>query len=343
MAGEFEQREPDAIEGVPAPEFATTVVGHEAALADIRNRLAHGRLPGGVLMHGPRGIGKATLAFRLAREVFAATGDEDPAHVEEQVAAGSYPNLFLLRKAPRDTGKGFYTVIRVDEVRTTIERLHRTRGRAGHRIVVVDPIDDANDNSANALLKVLEEPPPETTFLLISHRPGSLLPTIRSRCHAVALRPIGDEGVRAVLAVAGATGDLDMAVALAGGIPRRGFEALLLGDAAALAGLRGWLANPARGGAAGYLGLADALSSRDSAEARFGRDMLLSWIAEEARTAGAARNRSRLASANELWEKAVALFEDTDEYNLDIRQTLVAIFDAIRRHVQSHLAVAEPS
>src|SRR5690606_9567358 len=134
--------------------------------------------------------------------------------------AGGYPNLFVLRKAPRDTGKGFYTVIRVDEVRNFVEELRMTRGRAGHRVAIVDPMDDANPNAANALLKILEEPPADTTFLLVSHRPGQLLPTIKSRCHPIALRPLSDAQVREVVVRVAPTADeaaVRSAVDLAGG------------------------------------------------------------------------------------------------------------------------------
>jgi DNA polymerase-3 subunit delta' len=334
-----EIREPDQLEGVLPPEMQTRVIGHEVARANIMAALDAQRLPSGILLHGPRGIGKATLAFDVARTVFVRTGDESADHIAAQVAAGAYPNLRVLRKAPRETGKGYYTAIRVEEVRGLIEESRMTRGRAGFRIVVVDAIDDCNPSSANALLKILEEPPPETLFLLVSHKPGGLLPTIRSRCHSVALRPLPDEQVREII---GEQPGAAEAVALAGGVPRRAFEALAMGDNKGLTSLQGWLKAPANGAAAVYLGVADMLAAeKDSAAYAFGRQMLLDWIAGEARGAAKSPGKPRLASATELWEKANALFADADEYNLDARQTLISILDAIRRHAQTHLSVPE--
>ena len=332
-------REPDQLGGVPLPESRTAATGHASARANILAALDASRLPGGILLHGPRGIGKATLAFDIARTVFARTGDESPEHLAAQVSAGAYPNLRVLRKAPRETGKGFYTAIRVEEVRGLIGESHMTRGRAGFRIIIVDAIDDCNPSSANALLKILEEPPPETLFLLVSHRPGSLLPTIRSRCQPVALRPISDDDVRAVL---GDVPGVDHAVELAAGRPRRGFEALALGDDKGLTALQGWLKAPASGAAGVYLAIADTLAAdKDGAAFAFGGEMLRDWIAAEAGEAAISRATARLASASALWDKATALFADADEYNLDARQTLISIFDAIRRHAQSHLSLAE--
>lgn len=338
MSETDEVREPDQLAGVPLPEMRSSVVGHQRARTVLDDTLATDRLPGGILLHGPRGIGKATLAFDMARRIFARTGDESPEHVAAQVAAGAYPNLRVLRKAPRETGKGFYTQIRVEDVRGLIGESRLTRGRAGFRIVIVDAIDDCNPSSANALLKILEEPPVETLFLLISHRPGGLLPTIRSRTQRVALRPLSDADVRQV--VGDVTG-IDPAIALAGGRPRRAYEALALGENEGLAGLRGWLKAPGNGAAAVYLAVADQLAAdKDGAAYAFGRDMLTDWIAAEARTAAEARQNARLASVTTLWDKATALFADADEYNLDARQTLISIFDEIRRHAQIHLVPA---
>ncbi len=335
MSGADDIREADQLDGVSLPETRTGVVGHDGAW----QKFMAERLPGAVLLHGPRGIGKATFAFDLARKIFIRTGDEAPEHVVAQVAAGAYPNLRVLRKAPRDTGKGFYTAIRVEEVRGLIEEVRMTRGRAGFRIVIVDSIDDCNASSANALLKILEEPPAETLFVLVSHRPGGLLPTIRSRCRSIALRPLAGDDVRRII---GDVPGAEAAVALAGGIPRRAYEALALGEHKGLASLEGWLRAPGQGASAVYLGIADTLAAeRDGAAYGFGRQMLLGWIAGEATAAATARARTRLASANELWEKANALFADADTYNLDARQTLISLFDAVRRHAQMHLTPAE--
>ena len=334
------RREADQLEGVILPEQnLSPLVGHAAALRQIAEIEAADRLPNAILLHGPQGIGKATLAFSLARQILVRTSDEDPRRVEEQIVAGSHPNVFVLRRQPRD-GKGFYTVIRVDEVREIKERLQRTRGRAGHRVAIVDAIDDCNPSAANALLKTLEEPPADTLFLLISHRPGMLLPTIKSRCLNLAMRPLADGEVRAVLAgqrhqVAPAA--LDHAVTLAEGRPRRGFEALALSAEGALTALRRWLAGPGNAPSAAHLAIVDALlAEAGGAETGFARETIVGWLAAEGRAAAIAEpaSRARLASANELWDKAHALFADEETLNLDARQTLVAILYAIRAHVQ---------
>lgn len=327
-------REPDQIPDVPLPEERRHVFGHDAVRTELAGQLAERRLPGALLLHGPRGIGKATLAFSFARDILLATGDESALRVGEQIAAGVHPNVFVLRRKPRDA-KGFYSVIRVEEVREFRASLTQTRGRAGYRACIVDAIDDCNISSANALLKILEEPPPETLFILVSHRPGGLLPTIRSRCHAHAMRPLGTEDMREVLADL-ATGDI---VRLAGGRPRRAFEIAQLGEATALTALRAWLDDPAAAPAATQLSVADALAGAGETELLVGRELIAETLAAEARAAAGDRGDAlRLASASELWEKAHARLADADVYNLDMRQTLVSIFDDLRQHALRHSA-----
>jgi DNA polymerase-3 subunit delta' len=340
-------READQLAGTILPEqnFGS-IVGQHAVQAQLAGIVAADRLPNAILLGGPRGIGKATLAFALARQIFARTGDEDAHRVDEQVAAGSHPNLYVLRRQPKE-GRGFYTVIRVDEIRRLREEIRMTRGRAGYRVAVVDAIDDCNPSAANAMLKMLEEPPADTVFLLVSHRPGGLLPTIRSRCLELALRPLSDADVREVLAwQQPQAANVDRAVALAEGRPRRGFEALALAAGGALTALRAWLDAPTAGHAAAHLAIADALMAEaGGGETAFAHDMIVNWLAGEARVAALAGRggRRRLASANELWDKAHALFADAEELNLDARQTLVAVLDAIRAHVQLHAFLTEPT
>lgn len=340
-------READELDGVAPPGTrATPIIGHAAAQAELAQIMGQGRLPGAVLLSGPQGIGKATLAFALARDILIRTGDEDRHRVDEQVSAGSHPNLFVLRRSPKE-GRGFYTVIRVEEVRELREKLRQTRGRAGWRVAIIDSIDDCNASAANAMLKTLEEPPPETVFLLVSHRPGMLLPTIRSRCVSIPMRPLDDDDVRTVVTAQRpdvSAEALARAVALAEGRPRRAFEALALGKAEGLVALGEWLRDPARGPSARTLAIGDAITNdSQGAEMGFARDLVNGWLAAEAREAAIAgtATRARLASANELWEKAQALFADAEELNLDARQTLVAVLDAIRAHALRSASLAE--
>ncbi|NGP17631.1 AAA family ATPase [Devosia aurantiaca] len=328
--------DPNALEGLPLPEQRQSAIGHDLARGAVLAQLAEGRLPGAIMLHGPQGIGKATLAFELATAILVATGDEPPHRVHEQVAALSHPNLSLLRRRPKDS-KSFYSVIRVEDVRELRDALHHTRGRAGHRIAILDSIDDCNPSAANALLKTLEEPPTETTFFLISHRPGQLLPTIKSRCHNLALRPLSENILRSV--VTASLPDLDAetlsrAVSLAGGRPRRAFETLALGDASPVASLLLWLQRPDAMPISAQLQLADALGAdAQGPTMSFAREILADWMVAETREAAtASADRRRLASATELWDKANALLTEADSVNLDMKQTLVVIFDSIRKH-----------
>jgi DNA polymerase III subunit delta' len=182
----------EAANGAPVPRANPDLVGHDAVERELLRLYKTARLPHAILFGGPRGIGKATLAFRFARRVLAGRalpeGEAnglaiDPASgVFRRVAAGGHADLLTVERiwdAPRRRLRG---EIMVEQTREIAGFLHLTAAEDGWRIVVIDGADEMNRNAANALLKILEEPPRLSLLLLVSHNPGLLLPTIRSRC-----------------------------------------------------------------------------------------------------------------------------------------------------------------
>ncbi|MCZ7596889.1 MAG: DNA polymerase III subunit delta', partial [Gammaproteobacteria bacterium] len=124
--------------------------------------------------------------------------------VARQVRGRAHPDLLVLERPRGEDGGATKTVIPVEQVRRLVRFLGSTASAGGWRVVIVDPADDLNRAAANALLKMLEEPPRRTVFLLVAHLPGRLLPTIRSRCRRIVLKPLPDAAVAAMLAAAGA-------------------------------------------------------------------------------------------------------------------------------------------
>ncbi len=195
--------EPDRTLGAPHPRDTRRLYGQEAAEQRFLQSLAQGRMHHGWLLTGPRGVGKATLAWRLARFLLAeAPGgalfgppdslDVDPEHpVARRIAAGSEPGLLPIRRALDDKTGRLRTQITVDEVRKLRDFFGLSSAEGGRRVVIVDAADEMNANAANALLKLLEEPPAGAMLLLVAHQPSRLLPTIRSRCRELRLAPLG--------------------------------------------------------------------------------------------------------------------------------------------------------
>lgn len=209
--------EPDRIEGAPHPRETQTLFGQSAAEASFLEAYTTGRLHHGWLITGPRGVGKATLAWRIARFLLATPATEDaglfgdapPAPpnldipeshpVARHMRAGAEPGLFVLRRGPNDKGDRLSAEIRVDEVRKLKSFLHLSAADGGRRVVIVDAADELNVAAANALLKLLEEPPAGATLLLIAHQPSGLLPTIRSRCRELRLTPLSTDDLALAL------------------------------------------------------------------------------------------------------------------------------------------------
>ncbi len=203
--------EADRLEGWPHPRETFQVLGHEAAEAVIAGAIGSGRLHHAWLMTGEQGIGKAAFAYRAARYLLAQENHELPSSIgsldiaegsraARQVANRSHPGLLTIKRGWDASGKKSRQSIAIDDIRQLRHFLQRT-AVTPWRVVIVDSADDLNPNSANALLKSLEEPPARTVFFLISSSPGRLLPTIRSRCRTIRFEPLADQALReAVLA-----------------------------------------------------------------------------------------------------------------------------------------------
>lgn len=188
-------------EALAHPRDVFRLQGHEAAEAAFEEARARGRLHHAWLLTGPEGVGKATFAYRAARRLLGAPPAEaygplgaSPDHpVSRQIAARSHPDLLVIERMGED-GKP-RKVIPVDDARKLSEFFSKSPASAPHRVAIVDAADDLNVNAANAVLKTLEEPPPRGVLFMISHSPGRLLPTIRSRCRRLGFHALPEEAV----------------------------------------------------------------------------------------------------------------------------------------------------
>jgi DNA polymerase-3 subunit delta' len=211
---------PDQAPGAPHPRETLRLFGQDAAEQSFLTAYSSNRLHHGWLLTGPRGVGKATLAWRIARFLIATppaqddglfgappaptTLDIDPDHpVAHRILAGAEPGLASITRSYNDKDKLRDQIV-VDDIRKLNRFFGLSSTDGGRRVVIVDSADEMNTSAANALLKMLEEPPARTTLLLLSHQPSRLLPTIRSRCRTLRLSPLGPQDMQAALEQAGA-------------------------------------------------------------------------------------------------------------------------------------------
>jgi DNA polymerase-3 subunit delta' len=185
------------------------IVGQDRAIEQFASAWASRKLHHAWLLAGPKGIGKATFAHAAARRVLAdaagspsdlpalATDDEHP--IVKLVEAGSHPDMRWLERLPKERGEGLARNISVDQIRGLGEFMGMTAALSPWRVAVIDTVDDLEPSGANALLKILEEPPANTLFFLVSHAPGRLLPTIRSRCRRLDFQKLDDDAMTSIL------------------------------------------------------------------------------------------------------------------------------------------------
>jgi DNA polymerase-3 subunit delta' len=326
------------------PRETTALFGHRDAEMALLNAYRSGRIPHAWLIGGPLGIGKATLAYRMARFVLghrnplasqvqqAETLYLDPSDpVARHVAAGAHGSLLTLERSLNDKGV-MRTVITVDETRETISFFGSTAAVDGWRVCIVDTVDELNPNAANALLKILEEPPQQSLFLLVSHAPARVLPTILSRCRKLALRPLAtDDVIRAVAEATSVAPDdpalAEAAEAAEGSVARA--LTLMGGDTLKLhQRTAALLATLPRVDPRELHALGDALGGSDRVALAAFIDSIDRWVGERLRSddANANANLPRLARLAEVWEKINRAARDTESYNLERKPLVFSVF-----------------
>lgn len=214
--------EPDRVPGAPHPRHAPRVIGQDAAAASFLQAAQGDRLHHAWLLTGPRGVGKATLAWAIARWLLAGTNRADlavdpDAPEAHRISALSEPRLALIRRPWDDKTSRLRAEITVDEIRKLLSFFHLSAAEGGRRVAIIDAADEMNVPAANALLKVLEEPPSDALILLVAHQPARLLPTIRSRCRTLRLSPLAPRQMAGILSDMGVDEDAEALAALSDG------------------------------------------------------------------------------------------------------------------------------
>ena len=342
--------ESDVLEGALAPRKNKTLFGHAAVERAFLEAYKADRLPHAWLIGGRQGVGKATFAWRIARFLTAHPDPRLPAvqrakdlYVDPDAKAShlidslSAPDIFLLRREWNHQAKPpkHFTEIRVDDARRALHMFHHNAASGGWRVCIVDCADELNKSSANALLKMVEEPPAKALFLILAHQPGRLLPTIRSRCRKLMLQPLKPADIVHAIEAQGeafakySRADMERAAHRAEGSVREAIRVLARQGAASAKMAEDMLRNLPKVDWGGVQNLIDAIS-RQTAANEFDAFIETVFLWLDARVKQAApHGPRRLAPLAEAWEKIDKSVRETEIYNLDKRALILGIVEEL--------------
>jgi DNA polymerase-3 subunit delta' len=343
----YDLPEADALIGAPHPRHVYSLAGHERAEAEMLSAYREGRLAHAWLVCGREGIGKATLAWRFARFVLANPDPAakavreardlhvEPTHSAARLLAGlAHPDFALIRREWQGASKRLATEISVEAVRQGLQVFQLSAAFGGWRVAIVDSAEDLNRNSANALLKMIEEPPQRSLILVVSHRPGQVLTTIRSRCRRLRLDPLSeDEIVQAVIDLGPPWSEsgrdaLAVVAKRAAGSVREALVHLAPESEGVGALIEQVVAGLPRPDPRAVARLADAVGGRAGEEAyrAFHRE-LSDWLVTYARDVEP--GSLRVEEIGGLWDRIRDAERETEALNLDRKLHILALFAEI--------------
>ncbi len=332
----------DKIDSIPDPSQCEFLLGHDDALRQLFDSYRSGRMHHAWLLSGLRGIGKASLAVLFAKFLFNNPQPENLAQdfdpdtfstdTHRQVAQGAHPQLLHLTRPWDPKAKRFKSQLSVEEIRRTQGFYGMTAGAGGWRITIVDAIDDMNASAANALLKILEEPPKKSLFFVLSHATGRPLATIKSRCQQLPLQPLANHNIAEILSkfrVQASDADRQKAIGLSEGSVRRTIQLLessMMKDFGVFETLMSRGATGDGNDWSTVHKIAEDLSRRGQEDAfHLFEDLVTGWIGSQVRI-NQQCSPSELAGWADVWDKAIRSSRLADAFNLDKKQVILSMF-----------------
>jgi len=363
MFDDFDDDLIDELEGEPAatanhlvpPRQMTDCIGHSAVEEKLLGLIDSGKMPHALIFSGQNGIGKATLAFRLARYLFkhgvesgqsgdgGLFGDDlpkethdnlsiDPADpVFSQVASGGHADLLVIERLFDEKKNRYKGSVEVDEVRKITPFMRKTASQGGWRIVIVDDADTMNRNAQNAILKILEEPPANALLVLVCHRLGTMIPTIRSRCRVIDFQPLSADDFGTLIKRDHGNlpqSDIDAVYAIAGGSVGRALQIIEEGGLEAVSKVMGLLHSWPEWQWSQIHVLADGMSRPGQENSLQAFQDVMLWVVESLLRAQARGIAPPRALDNEVTQKLLAHFSLHDW--IEIASQLKEHFDTVQ-------------